>query len=141
MEQGYVASIGNNHTFSEAVIVHFDPNIISTKDLIEIHLFTHKSTSNHSMRSKYRSAIYVFSKDHMENLQLIIDDFQNIFDHKLITKVYLFKSFKPSQEQFLNYYYKNPAKPFCKTHVNPKLNLLLRKYSTFVNQDKISHLI
>lgn len=61
--QGWIASDENNTAFSEAVVVEFNPPKINLKTLIEIHLATHKSTSNHSMRKKYRSAIYVFSKE------------------------------------------------------------------------------
>ncbi|WP_343065456.1 peptide-methionine (S)-S-oxide reductase [Arenibacter arenosicollis] len=57
VEQGFVASKGEESFFSEAVIVHYDPKSIALKDLILIHLYTHKSTSDHSMRNKYRSAI------------------------------------------------------------------------------------
>lgn len=52
VEQGFIASTEEYNTFSEAVIVHFDSEVISAKTLIEIHLYTHKSTSQHSMRSK-----------------------------------------------------------------------------------------
>ena len=62
VEQGFVASIDENSGFSEAVIVHFDAAKISLAVLIEIHLHTHKSTVNHSMRAKYRSAVYTFSE-------------------------------------------------------------------------------
>lgn len=50
VEQGFVASEGEESSFSEAVIVRYDPINISLEDLILIHLYTHKSTSNHSMR-------------------------------------------------------------------------------------------
>ena len=43
VNQGYVASTGENNWFSEAVIVHFNDEIITLKTLIEIHLHTHKS--------------------------------------------------------------------------------------------------
>ena len=60
VEQGFITSYDQNNTFSEAVIVDFNTEKIDLKTLVEIHLHTHKSTSNHSMRKKYRSAIYVF---------------------------------------------------------------------------------
>jgi peptide-methionine (S)-S-oxide reductase len=42
VEQGYVESIGDNSSFSEAVIVYFN-SMKFLKTLIEIHLHTHKS--------------------------------------------------------------------------------------------------
>ena len=50
VQQGWVRSVKENDTFSEAVIVHFNAKKTDLKVLIEIHLLTHKSTSNHSMR-------------------------------------------------------------------------------------------
>lgn len=140
VEQGFVASTGEQSTFSEAVIVHFYPEEISVKTLIEIHLFTHKSTSNHSMRTKYRSAIYVFSKVQQEQAELILKLFQNEFDNKLITGVLPFDRFKGSRKQIQNYYYSNPEKPFCETFINPKLKILLNEFSNHTKQNKLIHL-
>ena len=62
VEQGFVASTGQHNSFSEAVIVHFNVEDITLKTLTEIHLNTHKRTSNHSMRTKYRSGCIRFLK-------------------------------------------------------------------------------
>jgi len=69
--QGFIASTEKNSSFSEAVIVFYDAAIITLKDLIEIHLHTHNSTSNHRFRKKYRSAVYYFEK---RQKQIIEDD-------------------------------------------------------------------
>lgn len=137
VEQGYVSSIYENSSFSEAVIVYFNAEIISLKTLIEIHLHTHKSTSAHSMRTKYRSAIYVFSEEQAYKAKTILNEFQTKFDNQLITKVFPFSEFKASQEAIQNYYQKNPKKPFCERFINPKLKLLLDKFSNQVNKDYI----
>ena len=138
VEQGFIASEGKNHPFSEAVIVHFNSSQISLKDLIEIHLYTHKSTSEHSMRSKYRSAIYFFTPDQKEESIKILKDLQSDFQKRIITKVIPFCNFKESDELFQNYYYSNPEKPFCETHINPKLSLLLQQFSQVADQEKIN---
>lgn len=137
VEQGFVASTGKNDFFSEAIIVHFDPTLISLRGLIEIHLHTHKSTSDHSMRVKYRSAIYVFSNKEIEEVSKILSNLQSVFDKKIIAKAYLFDKFKPSSEQFVDYYYRNPSKPFCETYISPKLSLLIEKFSDHTNVEKI----
>lgn len=137
VEQGYVASKDENSSFSEAVIIHFNAELISLQTLIEIHLHTHKSTSAHSMRTKYRSAIYTFSETQALEAKHILNTFQAEFDNKLITKVFPFSEFKASREAIQNYYQKNPEKPFCKRFINPKLRLLLNKFSNQVNKDFI----
>jgi len=127
VEQGWISASGALE-FSEAVLVHFNPEKISIKDLIEVHLLTHNSSSNHSLRSKYRSAVYVFSTRQRQESEQILELLQKEFDDKLITKVYGFQDFKLSPEPYQNYYQKNPEKPFCKTYIDPKLQLLLRKF-------------
>ncbi|MCL6294013.1 peptide-methionine (S)-S-oxide reductase [Jejuia spongiicola] len=141
VEQGYVSSVGENQEFSEAVVVHFNTEEITLETLIEIHLHTHKSNSNHSMRNKYRSAVYTFSSEQENNSKKIIENLQKGFDDKIITKVFPFLEFKASREAIQNYYQKNPNKPFCETFINPKLQLLLDKFSNYVDDKKVEHLI
>ncbi|MFC7357212.1 peptide-methionine (S)-S-oxide reductase [Jejudonia soesokkakensis] len=140
VEQGYVASKEENASFSEAVIVHFFTKQNSLQALIEIHLHTHKSTSNHSMREKYRSAIYVFSEEQKKECQQLLSELQSDFKDKLITKVLFFNEFKPSRTQITNYYFNNPEKPFCRQFINPKLKLLLANFSEKTETAKLAHL-
>lgn len=130
-EQGWISASGAVE-FSEAVLVHFNSEKIPLKVLIEVHLHTHKCTSNHSMRSKYRSAVYTFSSEQRLESEQILKLLKKQFEDKLITKVYGFEEFKMSAEQYQNYYQKNPEKPFCKTHIDPKLNLLPRRFPKHV---------
>lgn len=138
VQQGFIASEGENNSLSEAVIVHFDVSQISLNDLIEIHLRTHKSTSKHSMRSKYRSAVYYFNTEQEKEATEILREQQVNFNKSIITKVIPFCNFKESDELFQNYYFSNPEKPFCETHIHPKLSLLLNKYQGVVNMEKFT---
>ena len=116
---------------SEAVIVHFDPQKIDLKVLIAIHLHSHSATSNHTMREKYRSAIYTFTDDQYYASQKLLNEFQEEFDGKLITHVHKFMAFRQNQEDYLNYYAKNPNKPFCQNVINPKLMALRKRFGRF----------
>lgn len=125
VKQGWIASEGGNENFSEAVLVHFNSEEITIESLIKVHLHTHKCTSNHSMRKKYRSAVYTFSDEQLIQSKILIAGFQNDFENKIITKVLPFIAFKPSSSEFQNYYIKNPSKPFCKRYINPKLKFIM----------------
>ena len=130
VEQGWI-SAHEEEDFHEAVIVHFNPQKISTERLIEIHLHTHSSTSDHSLRRKYRSAVYVFDEAQKELADKILENLQNDFDAPIITRTYLFKAFQSSEESFQNYYRNNPNKPFCKSYIDPKLKLLMTRFSKY----------
>ncbi|MBC8756578.1 peptide-methionine (S)-S-oxide reductase [Kordia sp. YSTF-M3] len=138
--QGWVQSTEVNNTFSEAVIVAFDANVIPLKILTEIHLRTHKSTVQHSMRKKYRSAVYFFEDIQEEIIEDILSELQDGFDSTIITQILPFVAFKPSQNDFTNYYYSKPTKPFCEQYINPKLKLLLRDFSSFADTGKLKGL-
>ncbi|MGJ8745344.1 peptide-methionine (S)-S-oxide reductase [Polaribacter sp.] len=139
--QGWVSSTAKNKPFSEAVIVYFNMEKIDLKTLIEIHLVTHKSTSNHAMRTKYRSAIYYFSHQQKIEILQIVTKLQKSFKEKIITKTLEFKDFKPSTAAFQNYYQSNPDKPFCKNYINPKLKFLVQQFSKSIDSSKVPHLI
>ncbi|MEM7382488.1 MAG: peptide-methionine (S)-S-oxide reductase, partial [Bacteroidota bacterium] len=99
VEQGFVSAVAEDSSFSEAVVVTYNPHEISLKDLSLIHLFTHESTANHSMRLKYRSAIYTFKKSDEEVLNQSWGALQAEFQNPLITAILTFKAFKPSEAQ------------------------------------------
>ena len=134
VEQGWISSFGDQNSFSEAVIVHFDLQNISLLQLVEVHLQTHSSTSNHSMRSKYRSAVYYFEKDQESESKRVIRQLQSKYTEPLITQVLPFVGFKPSPEQFQNYYQKNPKKEFCERYIAPKLKSIKELHFNKIEQ-------
>lgn len=137
VEQGWISSTGTDHELSEAVIVHYEEEKIKLKSLIEIHLHTHSCTAQHVMRSKYRSAIYVFNSSQQELAKNAIAILQSDFTQPIITKVIPFKQFKLNQSRYLNYYYGNKDKPFCKNIVSPKLKALIKSFPHLVDNDKM----
>ncbi|WP_411032097.1 peptide-methionine (S)-S-oxide reductase [Spongiimicrobium sp. 3-5] len=135
--QGFIAADGTDSAFSEGVVVTYDPAVIPLVDLINIHLHTHQSTHDHALRTKYRSAIYVFNKQECKEVADILNTLQSGFEDPLITKVLLYKAFKPSDDLFQDYYYSNPDKPFCTRYISPKLKLLLDKFSEHLDRQKM----
>lgn len=140
VQQGWIASDGQNLTFSEAVIVEFDAKVISLQTLIAVHLYTHACTVNHSMRAKYRSAVYTFNETQATIAQKAIEALQPEFESVIITKVIPFKRFRLNSDNYLNYYYSNPDKPFCQNIVNPKLRVLLARFADVADAGKLIHL-
>jgi peptide-methionine (S)-S-oxide reductase len=85
------------------------------------------------MRAKYRSAIYYFTKEQEEKSTQILAALQIDFKEEIITQILPFKKFKPSIEASQNYYIKNAGKPFCQKYINPKLDLIVRNFSSHIN--------
>ena len=137
VEQGWVASSGGYDSFSEAVVVHYDETLIPQSVLISIHLRTHSCTSTHQLRSKYRSAVYVFDLQETKVAQDIITKLQPDFDQKIITMVLPMVGFKSNKPEYLDYYYSNPDKEFCQRYIDPKIKFLLENYRSQVDRLKL----
>ncbi|WP_374948993.1 peptide-methionine (S)-S-oxide reductase [Mucilaginibacter sp.] len=135
VQQGWIASEGSASKFSEAVIVNYQPEKISLELLVAVHLHTHSCTANHSMRGKYRSAVYTFNEEQEHITRQAIINLQPNFDEPIITQVLPFKEFSVNSAEYLNYYYSNPDKPFCANIVSAKLKELTRRFPHQVNTD------
>ena len=129
VEQGYIASTEPNSSFSEAVIVSYDPLTLDTKSLIEIHIRTHSSTSTHRLRDKYRSAVYFFSETQSHAAVQALHEIQKEFEKEIVTLVIPFASFKESSEQYKNYYKQGPERPFCELYIDPRLDRIKAEFS------------
>ncbi|SFT48511.1 peptide-methionine (S)-S-oxide reductase [Algoriphagus locisalis] len=131
--QGWIASEDKNMSFSQAGIVSFNPENISLKALIEIHLLTHASAANHSFRKKYRSAIYYVDQEQKSAVEVAFSEAKFVLDENSITKILPLCEFRLNEEEFLNYYQKRPNAPFCQTYISPKLEMLRQRYTKQLN--------
>jgi peptide-methionine (S)-S-oxide reductase len=124
VEQGWVSSDAPNEAFSEAVILHFNPDIVSLKDLIAVHLETHASTKIHGLRHRYRSAVYAFSEEQRLQATFALESHAKEAGERFITTALPFVAFKASLPEHQDYYRKDPDKPFCRRFISPKLKML-----------------
>jgi len=138
--QGWIADAEQTDRFSEAVLVTFDPEIISLQELTAIHLYTHSCTSSHAMRDKYRSAVYCFNAAQIGMVKNAMLELQENFPAPIITETVMFGQFRLNTPEYQNYYYKDIAKPFCTNIINPKLNELISRFSNKVDLVKLTHL-
>jgi peptide-methionine (S)-S-oxide reductase len=130
--QGWVNISDKNSSFSEAVLVEYDESEIALEILIEVHLLTHSSTSDHLLRDRYKSAIYLYDTDSMQKARSILDEKKLFFSREFITEVHRAGEFKVNDPRYKNYYKNNPQKPFCKSYIEPKLKLIFQRYSKYI---------
>ena len=121
VHQGFIRADPPHDAWSEAVRVVFDPRRISLRDLLSVHLLTHASTSDHSMRGKYRSAVYVDDAAQRRVFETLLARISVETGERFVTQVLILRGFRPSDERFWNYYRSDPERPFCQTYIAPKL--------------------
>lgn len=132
VKQGFIKSEPPNDSFSEAVIVNYDTALIGLNELIEVHLRTHASSSQHSMREVYRSAIYTFDDVQSNECALQIIRLQRNSEQPVVTQILRYSDFKISRDKYWNYYYNDKTRPFCRTYIEPKIELLHQQFSRLV---------
>ncbi len=132
VRQGFISSDPPNDAFSEAALVTFDAERIGLEQLIAVHISTHAATSNHSMRGKYRSAIYTFDDAQAASARTILDSLQDDMEQTVVTQVLPYRSFKYSDERFHNYYRQDSQRPFCRTYIDPKLTKIRQRFAEYV---------
>ena len=126
--QGWIKSTGSNDSYSEAIIVEFDDQILPFETLIEVHLLTHSSTNDHSMREKYRSAVYFMLDKDEELARKALEKLSTVNKKQYITEILPFEDFKLNSKEFLDYYKTRPDSPFCQRHIEPKLLIIKELY-------------
>ncbi len=82
--------------------------------------------------------MYVFSEPQKERVAAMLQQLQPQFKEAIITRPITFQEFKENSATYLNYYQRDPNKPFCKNVIAPKLRLLLKNYRKRVDSTKIN---
>lgn len=141
VEQGYVASRPPHEDYSEAVLLDYRPELLPMELLLRIHVLTHSSTSRHSRRDVYRSAVYTFNEKQRKAALQALENIQKDMEQNLVTEVLPFADFEASRWAIRDYYFSNPEKPFCTKHIDPKLRLLLKAFPEQMRTDKLRHLL
>jgi peptide-methionine (S)-S-oxide reductase len=129
VDQGFIQSDPPWDAWAEAVIVHFDPSIISLGTLAEVHLRTHSAQQTYSPGGRYRSAIYTLRPKQCREAAQTIADVAQGSSTVARTKVLPFAGFKPSEARYRNYYRTDPDRPFCRRYIDPKLELIRQHFA------------
>ena len=136
VHQGFIASDAPDDALSEAVMVSWDPLQITLQDLIAVHLATHSSTSNHRLRSRYRSAIYVTDDADGAAARAELARLSLETGSEFITRVLPLRRFAASDVSFHDYYNRNRGGQFCESYIEPKLALLRQRHA-HLQKDRI----
>jgi len=127
VEQGYISTFEAPDKFYEGILLQYNPEEINLEELILVHLRTHQSLKDHSMRDKYKSAIYT-NKSNIPVVSKALTEIKKNTGLHFVTTVEEFGNFKQSRPEIRNYYRTDSKRPFCTKFIEPKLQLLLKEF-------------
>ena len=117
-----------NTGHAEVVQVHFDPNVVSYRDLLNVFFAIHDPTTLNrqgaDVGTQYRSAIFYHNDDQKMVAEELIESLnaQKIWDKPIVTEVAPLNKFYMAEEYHQEYFARNPYQPYCQAVVAPKVS-------------------
>ena len=106
---------------AEAVLVTFDPEVVTYEQLLEVFFAMHDPTQVNrqgpDMGDQYRSGIYTHSPEQERAAMAVRDRAQARFDRPIATEILPATTFYPAEDYHQRYYAKTGHEPYC--HVVP----------------------
>ena len=138
VESGYAGGHVDNPTYkqvcngdtghAEVIQLHFDPNIISYKDLLSVFFAVHDPTTlnrqGNDVGTQYRSAIFHHNDEQKQIAKELIEELnsQKILDNPIVTQVAPLDTFYMAEDYHQEYFARNPQQPYCQAVVAPKVS-------------------
>ena len=113
---------------AEVVQVHFDPSIVSYRDLLNVFFSIHDPTTLNrqgaDVGTQYRSAIFYHNDEQKKLAEELLRKLnaQKIWDKPIVTEVTKLDKFYMAEDYHQEYFAKNPYQPYCMAVVSPKVS-------------------
>ena len=110
---------------AEVVRVHFDPALISYREVLEVFFTIHDPTTlnrqGNDVGTQYRSVIFTHSDEHMATARRVIADMAPLWDAPIVTQLADAPVFYRAEEYHQNYFINHPLQSYCAFVVAPKV--------------------
>ena len=137
----YRAVCGGNTGHAEVVQVHFDPSVVSYRDLLNVFFAIHDPTTLNrqggDVGTQYRSAIFYHDDEQKQVAEDLINDLntQNIWDRPIVTEVSPLDKFYMAEDYHQEYFAKNPYQPYCMAVVAPKVSKFRKHFLDLLKKE------
>lgn len=151
VESGYAGGKTKNPSYrevcngdtghAEVVQVHYDGNLVSYQDLLNVFFGIHDPTTMNrqgaDVGTQYRSAIFYHNEDQKDIAEKLIKDLemQKIFDNPIVTEVVPLDKFYVAEDYHQEYFARNPYQPYCMAVVSPKVSKFRKHYQELLKKE------
>jgi peptide-methionine (S)-S-oxide reductase len=110
------------------VQVHFDPKVVSYRNLLNVFFAIHDPTTMNrqgaDVGTQYRSAIFYHDQDQEKTAEGLIKELneQKIWNGPIVTEVAPLDKFYMAEDYHQEYFANNPYQPYCQAVVAPKVS-------------------
>jgi peptide-methionine (S)-S-oxide reductase len=123
----YEQVCGGDTGHNEVVRLTYDPEIISTRVLLEIFFVIHDPTTlnrqGNDRGTQYRSGVYFTSAAQAELAKTLIAEIQaeGAFDSAVVTEVLPLQNYSAAEEYHQDFFERNPTQGYCLAVAAPKV--------------------
>lgn len=120
---------------AEVVQVHFDPDIISYEEIVEMFWTAHDPTTlnrqGNDRGPQYRSVIFYHDEEQKAIAERSIKEVASkLYDDPVVTQVAPFEAFYEAEAYHQNYYNKTGTRnPYCTVVITPKVSKFRKKFT------------
>jgi peptide-methionine (S)-S-oxide reductase len=153
VESGYAGGHMDNPTYravcygdtghAEVIQVHFDPNVVSYRDLLNVFFAIHDPTTLNrqgaDVGTQYRSAIFYHDDEQKRIAEELIKELntQEIWDRPIVTQVEKLEKFYMAEDYHQEYFAKNPYQPYCMAVVAPKVSKFRKHFLELLKKQPV----
>ena len=119
---------------AEVVQITFDPQVISFRELLEVFFTIHDPTTLNrqgpDVGTQYRSAIFYHNEAQKAIAEEVIRELNaaGIWDAPIVTEVVPLRAFYRAEAYHQEYFKRNPAQPYCRVVIAPKVAKFRQRY-------------
>lgn len=112
---------------AEVIQITYDPAIVPFRDLLEVFFAIHDPTTlnrqGNDVGSQYRSAIFYHDAEQKLEAERVIAGLESarLWPDPIVTEVTAATTFYPAEAYHQDYFARNPAQPYCRLVVAPKV--------------------
>ena len=153
VESGYAGDHTDNPSYravcngdtghAEVVQVHFDPNVVSYRDLLNVFFAIHDPTTLNrqgaDVGTQYRSAIFYHDDEQKKIAEELIKDLnaQQIWDRPIVTQIEKLDKFYMAEDYHQEYFVNNKYQPYCMAVVAPKVSKFRKHFLELLKKQPV----
>ena len=129
----YEAVCNGNTGHAEVVSVTFDPEVITSEQILDIFFTLHDPTQlnrqGNDVGTQYRSSMFFESDEQKKLFEESIERAKVIWGDDIVTEISPLKELYDAEEYHQDFFAKNPNQGYCVAVVAPKVSKVRAKFS------------
>lgn len=129
----YEEVCGGGTGHAEVVQLHYDPQVLSCHDLLEVFFTLHDPTTRNrqgnDVGTQYRSAVFYHTSQQRDIAYQVMNELAGVWPTPIVTEVMPAGTFYPAEEKHQRYFERNQSQPYCLAVIVPKVVKLRAKFA------------